>query len=118
MKYVLDRLREPGTMRSLIWVLLSVAGYATTEAEVAQYALMATALLGMVSALLPEKSTKAAEKVEQAATTAQVAATTAASAVNEVASVTRQASQVLDSARNLAEASNVAAIIRPTGGKL
>ncbi|WP_207541193.1 hypothetical protein [Sabulicella rubraurantiaca] len=55
MHYLLDRLREPGTMRSLVWVLLSVAGLATTDEAVAHYALLGTAILGLISALMPEK---------------------------------------------------------------
>lgn len=96
MRYILDRLREPGTMRSAIWVLLSVAGYATTDAEVAQYALMASAILGFISAALPEKSSKAADKVERAAVTAREASDLAVSAAQEAKAVTSQAAGIVD----------------------
>ncbi len=58
MKYLLARLAEPGTMRSLIWTLMSVAGLTVTEAALAHYALAAVVVLGVVSALLPEKDQK------------------------------------------------------------
>jgi hypothetical protein len=54
--YLAARLREPGTMRSLVWVGLSVAGLAVTEEAVAHYALAVTTALGLVSAAMPERS--------------------------------------------------------------
>ena len=52
--YAVARLREPGTMRSLIWVCLSFAGYSTTEIPEAELALIASGALGVLSAALPE----------------------------------------------------------------
>jgi hypothetical protein len=54
-EYLRDRLAEPGTMRSLIWVCLSVAGLDTGETAVTHIALTAGVLLGVASALLPER---------------------------------------------------------------
>jgi hypothetical protein len=50
-----DRLAEPGTMRSLIWVCLSVAGLDTGDTAVTHIALSCGVLLGLVSAFLPER---------------------------------------------------------------
>jgi hypothetical protein len=55
LSYLRDRLAEPGTMRSLIWVMLGVAGLDRAESAVAHYALVATVIFGLVSALLPER---------------------------------------------------------------
>lgn len=53
--FIRDRLAEPGTMRSLVWVGLSVAGLDAGETAVTHYALVATLALGVVSALMPER---------------------------------------------------------------
>jgi hypothetical protein len=53
--YLRARLAEPGTMRSLIWVCLSVAGLDTGDTAVTHIALTAGVLLGLASALLPER---------------------------------------------------------------
>jgi hypothetical protein len=53
--YLWARMQEPGTMRSLIWVCLSVAGLDTGETAVTHIALTAGVLLGVASALLPER---------------------------------------------------------------
>lgn len=53
--YLRDRLAEPGTMRSLIWVCLSVAGLDTGDTAVTHIALTCGVLLGLASALLPER---------------------------------------------------------------
>ena len=55
MFYLRDRLAEPGTMRSLVWVMLGIAGLDRAEQAVAHYALVATIVFGLVSALLPER---------------------------------------------------------------
>jgi uncharacterized YccA/Bax inhibitor family protein len=52
--YLRDRLAEPGTMRSLIWVCLSTAGLDRGDTVITHYALVAGLVLGIVSALLPE----------------------------------------------------------------
>ena len=53
--YLADRLAEPGTMRSLVWVCLSVAGLDAGESAVTHYALVASLALGVISALRPER---------------------------------------------------------------
>lgn len=53
--YVMDRLKEPGTMRSLVWVCMSLAGLTITDDSVAQGALFGSTILGLVSAARPEK---------------------------------------------------------------
>lgn len=53
--YLRDRLGEPGTMRSLVWVCLSAAGLDRGETHVTHYALVASLLLGLISAFLPER---------------------------------------------------------------
>lgn len=53
--YLRARLAEPGTMRSLIWVCLSVAGLDSGDTALTHYALTAGVLLGVASALLPER---------------------------------------------------------------
>lgn len=55
MTYLRDRLEEPGTMRSLIWALLGVAGLDRNETAVTNYALIALVVLGVISALMPER---------------------------------------------------------------
>ena len=52
--YLRDRLAEPGTMRSLIWVCLSVAGLDTGDTAVTHIALSCGVMLGLISAFLPE----------------------------------------------------------------
>jgi hypothetical protein len=54
LSYLRDRLMEPGTMRSLIWVCLSTAGLDRGDTALTHYALVAGVMLGLVSALLPE----------------------------------------------------------------
>ncbi len=53
--YLRDRLAEPGTMRSLIWSLLGVAGLDRNDTAVTHYALVACVVLGLISAFLPER---------------------------------------------------------------
>lgn len=55
LSYLRDRLMEPGTMRSLVWVCLGVAGLDRGDGALTHYALVATVLLGVASALLPER---------------------------------------------------------------
>ncbi|MBC9176751.1 hypothetical protein [Pseudoroseomonas ludipueritiae] len=113
MQYVLARLREPGTMRSLAVVLFALLGLAPDDPRMELAIQMGILALGAISALIPEKSTQAAETVQQAAATAQVAATTAASAVKQVANTTSEAAQLVNSARSLAEAVNVTRLRNP-----
>ena len=53
--YLRDRMMEPGTMRSLVWVCLGVAGLDRSDGALTHYALVATVMLGVVSAILPER---------------------------------------------------------------
>ena len=55
LSYLRDRMMEPGTMRSLVWVCLGVAGLDRGDGALTHYALVATVLLGLVSAFLPER---------------------------------------------------------------
>jgi hypothetical protein len=55
LSYLRDRMMEPGTMRSLVWVCLGVAGLDRSDGALTHYALVATVMLGLVSAILPEK---------------------------------------------------------------
>jgi len=55
LSYLRDRMMEPGTMRSLVWVCLGLAGLDRGHGALTHYALVATVLLGLVSAILPEK---------------------------------------------------------------
>lgn len=55
MMFLRDRLAEPGTMRSLVWVCLSIAGLDAGETAVTHAALVASLALGVVSALMPER---------------------------------------------------------------
>ena len=54
LRYLWDRVQEPGTMRSLIWVCLSVAGLDTGDTAVTHIALSCGVMLGLISAFLPE----------------------------------------------------------------
>jgi len=53
--YLYARLSEAGTMRSLVWVCLSLAGLDSGDTAVTNIALVASLVLGVVSALMPEK---------------------------------------------------------------
>jgi hypothetical protein len=55
LSYLRDRMMEPGTMRSLVWVCLGVAGLDRSDGALTHYALVATVMLGLVSAILPER---------------------------------------------------------------
>jgi hypothetical protein len=52
--YIRDRLSEPGTMRSLVWVCLSTAGLDAGETAITHVALVSSLILGLVSAAKPE----------------------------------------------------------------
>lgn len=54
-RYLLARLDEPGTMRSLIWVCLSMAGLDAGDTAVTNTALVASLVLGVWSALRVEQ---------------------------------------------------------------
>ena len=53
--YLIARMSEPGTMRSLVWVCLSIAGLDAGDMAVTNTALVVSLGLGVVSALLPER---------------------------------------------------------------
>jgi hypothetical protein len=55
LSYLRERMMEPGTMRSLVWVCLGLAGLDRGDGALTHYALVATVMLGLVSAILPEK---------------------------------------------------------------
>ena len=55
LRYLWDRVQEPGTMRSLIWVCLCGAGLDTSDTAVTHIALVCGVALGLASALLPER---------------------------------------------------------------
>jgi hypothetical protein len=55
LSYLRDRMMEPGTMRSLVWVCLGLAGLDRGDGALTHYALVATVMLGLVSAILPER---------------------------------------------------------------
>lgn len=55
LSYLGDRLAEPGTMRSLVWVLLGAAGLDRGDTAITHYALVGTVILGLISALKPER---------------------------------------------------------------
>lgn len=60
--YLMARLAEAGTMRSLVWVCLSIAGLDNGDTAVTHIALVASLVLGIASALRPEtKPEKPAE---------------------------------------------------------
>lgn len=54
-EYLRARLEEPGTMRSLVWCCLSVAGLDNGETAVTYVALVCSLALGLWSALKPER---------------------------------------------------------------
>jgi hypothetical protein len=54
MRYLLDRLAEPGTLRSLAVVIFALKGIAPDEGTIQGFVDVAILLLGVVSALMPE----------------------------------------------------------------
>ncbi len=107
MRFLVNRLREPGTLRSLAVVLFGLWGVAPGD-PIVEVAIQAGIIgLGLVSAVMPEKTSEAAEAVAQAADQARATAERAAVAVTEAKAVTSQATQLVGSARALAETVNV-----------
>ncbi|MDQ1078019.1 hypothetical protein [Pseudoroseomonas cervicalis] len=107
MRFLVDRLREPGTLRSLAVVLFGLWGVAPSDPVVEAAIQIGIILLGLVSAVMPEKTSEAAEAVAQAAGAARETAAKAAVAASEAKAATSQATQLVGSARALAEAANV-----------
>ena len=48
--YLRDRFREPGTLKSLIWLLVGVAGWQVSESDVVALTSLGVAVLGGVNA--------------------------------------------------------------------
>ena len=59
MRYLLDRLAEPGTLRSLAVVVFALKGIVPSEVLLENIVDLAILALGGVSALMPEKATRA-----------------------------------------------------------
>ena len=53
--YLRTNLTDQGTMRSLVWVFLSLAGLDRGETAVTHWSLVAALCLGLVSAAIPPK---------------------------------------------------------------
>jgi hypothetical protein len=53
-RYLTDRLAEPGTMRSVVWVFMGLMGLDQGETSLTYVAGVATVVLGLLSALRPE----------------------------------------------------------------
>lgn len=53
--YLDSNLRDPGTMRSLIWALMGIAMNARAEAPMEHYATLAMIAFGLVSAAIPPR---------------------------------------------------------------
>jgi hypothetical protein len=60
MQYFLDRLKEPGTLRSLAVVLFALLGIVPDDALLQSVVSVGILVLGGWSALMPEKSAQAA----------------------------------------------------------
>lgn len=54
-RYLLARLQEPGSMRSVIWGLLGTAGYQASGDLVTELTSIAMIALSVASFLMPEK---------------------------------------------------------------
>lgn len=112
MRYLLDRLKEPGTMRSLAVVLFALLGLTSDDARLEAAIQVAILALGTLSAVIPEKSAQAAAKIEGAVQTAKEIATIAVATTTEARQATAQAAQVVESTKSLAE-SVAAGDVRP-----
>lgn len=53
-RYLLARLGEPGTMRSLVWVCIGIGSGASASSMTEELVALALVILGGVSALKPE----------------------------------------------------------------
>lgn len=95
MQYFVDRLKEPGTLRSLAVVLFALWGLAPDDPRIEAAIQVAILLLGGVSALIPEKTTAAAQAVQQATQQAQAATAQADTAVRRAANIVEAARDVI-----------------------
>lgn len=111
MRYLVERLREPGTMRSLAVVLFGLYGIAPDDWRVQMAIHLAIATLGLVSAAMKEPATAAAAALSTATSDARESAAVVATVVGEARSVTAQAAQVLASGRSLVEGVASGAVI-------
>jgi hypothetical protein len=53
-RYLLDRLEEPGTLRSFVWVCMALLGLDQGETVLTYVCGVSAVMLGLVSALRPE----------------------------------------------------------------
>lgn len=83
--YLLNRLKEPGTLRSLAVVVFALKGVVPDDGMLDGFVTMAILALGMISAVMPEQVTKAVAKVQDAATDVQTAAADVKAAANSAA---------------------------------
>lgn len=58
MRYLLDRLAEPGTLRSLAVMAFALKGIVPDEAAIAGFVDVSILLLGVASALMPDRPVK------------------------------------------------------------
>jgi hypothetical protein len=56
MRYLLERLAEPGTLRSLAVMVFAIKGIVPDEGTVQGFVDVSILLLGAVSALMPERA--------------------------------------------------------------
>jgi hypothetical protein len=56
MRYLLDRLAEPGTLRSLALMAFATKGIVPDEATVSGFVDVAILLLGAASAMMPDRA--------------------------------------------------------------
>jgi len=91
MKYLLDRLKEPGTLRSLAVVLFALLGIVPDDALLQSVVSVAILALGGWSALMPEKGAQAVEKIQEAATEVRQATQDAKAATTNAKGVVQQA---------------------------
>jgi hypothetical protein len=59
MRYLLDRLAEPGTLRSLAVMVFALRGIAPDESLIKSFIDIAILLLGAASAMMPERAARA-----------------------------------------------------------
>ena len=87
MSYVIDRLKEPGTMRSLAVVVFGLLGVTPDDATLNGVLWLVTIGLGLVSAFMPEKKVVDAASVVEVTKTATETAVAANGAVQEARSI-------------------------------
>lgn len=103
MKYLVDRLREPGTLRSLAVVLFGLLGVTPDNSAMEGYVQIGILVLGAVSALMPEKKAETVEAEAAKAVATENAVNTAVKAAQEIREVGATATQALNQANGLVE---------------